>query len=97
MSTTLVEPEQKRDTGHSDPDWDAWLAMDIPCVVEGCDLPIEWAGNQHGCLLAYSCDPHTIRFVTFIRADISRDGYTTCNHCKKSFDTLESFFTAVRV
>lgn len=97
MSTTLVEPEQKRDTGHSDPEWEAWLAMDIPCVVEGCDLEVMWRGNQHGCLQAFSCDPHTVRFVSFIRTDIAQNGYTTCNYCKRAFDSLEAFFTAVRI
>lgn len=99
MSVTIVEPglEEKQDTGSRDPDWEAWLAMDIPCVVEGCEEKVAWLGNQHGCLRAFSCDPHTIRFVTFIRADISRQGYTVCNYCKRSFDTLEAFFKAVRI
>ena len=100
MSTTLIEPEEdlrQRDTGHLDPEWESWLAMDIPCVVKGCDLPIEWMGNQHGCLKAFSCDPHTMRFASTIRADISNSGYTVCNYCKGVFDTLEAFFTAVRV
>lgn len=99
MSTDVLDREdlKQRDTGHMDPEWEAWLAMDIPCVVKGCDLEVEWRGNQHGCLVAFSCDPHTARFVSFIRTDIAQNGYTVCNYCKQPFTTLEAFFKAVRV
>lgn len=97
MSTATLDLEQQRDTGNLDPEWEAWLAMDIPCVVNGCDEKVEWLGNQHGCLKAMSCDAHTMRFVSLIRADISRDGYTVCNYCKRPFATVEDFFTAVRI
>lgn len=97
--TTFIEEdlEQQRDTGDQDPDWDAWLAMDIPCVVQGCDLPVEWRGNQHGCLQAFSCDPHTMKFVSVLRNDIARNGYIHCNYCKQRFFSLDDFFTAMRI
>ena len=95
--TTLIEEDQETGTGNGTPDWAAGYDMPIPCVVEGCPEDVMWLGNQHGCLKAFSCDNHTMRFVSAIRGDISRNGFTHCNYCNKTFDTLESFFTAVRI
>lgn len=97
MTTFLEDLEVQRDTGHQDPDWDAWLDMDIPCVVQGCPEEVAWRGDQHGCLQAFSCDDHTMKFVSTIRADISRKGYIVCNYCKQLFPDIDSFFTARRI
>lgn len=90
-------PAQERGTGNGDPDWDAWLAMAVPCVVERCDNDVEWWGNQHGCVRAQSCDDHTMKFVALLRGDLSRNGFIACNRCKRSFLSVEEFFTAVRI
>ncbi|BCP41394.1 hypothetical protein MINTMi27_14870 [Mycobacterium intracellulare] len=83
--TTLVEEEleTQRDTGHSDPDWQKWLAMAVPCIVKGCDAEIEWWGNQH--------------WISRLRGDFAMDGFAGCNYCGRYFTTLDDFFTAVRI
>lgn len=97
--TPLVEEEleQQRDTGNKDPEWDDWIDPPVPCVVEGCPNPVEWWGNQHGCVRAQSCDDHTMKFVALLRGDLSANGYIDCNRCKQRFFTVDEFFTAVRI
>lgn len=102
MSTTLTEDleeelQQQRDTGNGVPEWAAGYAMAVPCIVEGCPEDIAWWGNQHGCVKGHSCDLHTMKYIAFLRSDLSLHGYIFCNRCKQKFYALEDFFTAVRI
>lgn len=97
--TTLVEEdlEQQRDTGNGSPEWDAWLAMDVPCIVEDCPDEVVWWGSQHGCVQGPMCDNHMMRFISRLRADFSLLGRTDCNYCNRVFTDRNEFFKARRI
>lgn len=96
MSTDVQEATKEATTTEALPDWAAGYAMDVPCIVEGCDREVMWFGNQHGCRRGHSCDFHIKQFVRTLNEDIAERGYIHCSQCKQKFASVYQFFTAVR-
>ena len=76
----------------------AGYSMVFTCEhADGCDLEVEWYGNQHGCHEGHFCDRHMREFFDQVRVDLYVTGAVGCPLCQRAFYSWDDFVWARRI